>query len=368
MKSKILPLCETLEHRELLSTTAVLQNGVLTVNESGFGYNAVTITSAQVVSDNKATVLGGTTSVYLNLPLLQQAAGLTLTGTSTDGRPASSGYQLGFPILPTSDFKYALPFSPAGGTIHHSGTVTFNNNVTVGNFDIAYNASRATNGRSGFYVASTTGVKAILFDLGAPGSVSATKGLLSIGRTPLLVSPEFAAFLGKPQLTGAQVGAATITAVASFGTSNVISVNSLFGGPSILFDSSAVKSIVVNAAGQSNSNTFSQLIFGGSLSINLSGGTNNVTLNEVSLSNLNITGASGIGSDTVSVTNSAIVTTQIKLANSIDNFNASESFFTGKRQIQAVAGSGFGAFDTAYATNTDLTKDAFIGWTTVNLQ
>ncbi len=367
MKLTVPPVCESLEPRQMLSTSAVLHDGVLTVTESG-GFNAVTIAPARVVSDNKATVVGGTTSVYLNLPLLQQAAGLTLTGASSDGRPASSDYQVGFPILPKSDFKYGLPFSPAGGTIHHSGTVTFNNSVTVGDFDIAYDAGRATNGRSGFYVASTTGVKAILFDLGVPGSVTATKGLLSIGRTPLLVSPEFAAFLGNSQLTGAEVGAATVNAVASFGTAKFISVSSLFGGPRYLFNASAVQSIIVNAAGQSNFVKFSELGYGGALSVNLSGGINNVTLDQVALSSLTINGKSGFGSDTVSITNSAIVSTNINLANRVDFFNANTAFFTGARSIQATGGLGFGAFDFAFATRTDLTKDAFQGWTSVNLQ
>jgi hypothetical protein len=349
-------LIDTLESRQLMAGTAVLSGGTLVVNGTS-GFDAITVAPSTVVNDGRSTLVGGTTSVFLNLPLLSSAAGLNLTSANSDGRPASSAYQVGFPILPSTDFRYAVPFSPAGGTIRHSGTVTFNNSVTVGDFDIGFDASRATNGRSGFFVASTTGVKATLFDLGSPSSLSASRGLLRIGRTPLLVSPEFANFLGNPKLTGAEVGAAAVNGAASFAKVRTIGVNFAFG-PKFSFDSSAVSSIVVNSGGGGDLVTLSQLDYGGALTVNLGGsgfgfGSNSVSLNEVAVRKLDVVGSAG--ADNVSIINSAIVDTNVSLGTGFgDAFNSRNSFFSGRRSI---VGSGF--FSFASATGTDLTRDAF---------
>jgi hypothetical protein len=351
-------MVEALESRAMFSGSAVLVGGTLTIN-GGAGFDAITVTPAQVVDNGTSTVAGGTTSVFLNLPLLKSAAGLTLTGSSTTGRPAAGGYQLGFPILPSSTFAYRVPFAPVSGSINHSGTVTFNNSVTVGNFSIGFDATRATNGRSGFFVASTTGVKAILFDLGTPGSVNATRGLLTFGRTPLLVSPEFASFLGKPALAGANVGAASTSAVAAAATAKTIGVNFLFGQQHFTFPSSQVQSIIINAGSSGDIITASQLDLNGSLDINLGAGSNQVSVNEVAATNLNIGG--GSGPETVSVINSAIVNTHVTLGAGFgDSFTANTAFFTGLRTISATS-----PFSTASAFSTDLTTDAFTNFRNV---
>ena len=84
--------------------------------------------------------------------------------------------------------------------------------VEVGNFTIGFDAGRASGTTSGFFVESTVGVAAILFDVAPPSSLSATATDLTIG-ADLLVSPEFAGFLGDTMLTGVDVGDAFVQAV-----------------------------------------------------------------------------------------------------------------------------------------------------------
>ncbi|MEM8779299.1 MAG: hypothetical protein AAGF26_10595 [Cyanobacteria bacterium P01_G01_bin.49] len=157
-------------------------------------------------------VNSGTTSVSLNLPLLELAAGITLVSANTDGEPFSSEFQLGFPIVEDTNFSFETePFAPVDGTIQHSGTVTLNLNdapVTVGNFLIGFDASRLSDTASGFFVSDTTEDVLdleILFDISAPGNVATEEGLI-ISEADLLVAPELADALGSDSLTGADVG------------------------------------------------------------------------------------------------------------------------------------------------------------------
>ena len=160
----------------------------------------------------------GTTSVSLNLPLLELALGITLVGTDTDGEPASEEFQLGFPITEDTDFSFNdEPFTPLAGTIEHSGTVTLNLNdapVTVGDFSIGFDATRVSNTASGFVISDTTEDALdleILFDISAPGNITTDEGL-TISEANLLVAPELADALGSSSLTGADVGDAQIDA------------------------------------------------------------------------------------------------------------------------------------------------------------
>lgn len=169
------------------------------------------------------TVTGGTTSVELDGPLLSSAANLTLTSVSSTGTPAP-GFAVGFPILSSSGFSFTTEggFTPIGsGLIEHSGTVTFNGDspapVTVGDFAIGFDPTRVSAVASGFFVADTFSSLGVLFDVGAPSSLSAVGGQLSVGAADLLVSPEFGAFLvstgfADVNLTGAVVGSAQIDA------------------------------------------------------------------------------------------------------------------------------------------------------------
>lgn len=171
-------------------------------------------------------IIGGQTSVLLDTDTLSSAASLNLSSVSPDViAPGALGDgSVAFGInprdaasLPTT-FSYTEGLASFGGTIEHTGSVFFNADaVEVGNFTIGFDAGRVGGDRSGFFVASTTGISAILFDVASPDSLSATGDGLSIG-ADLLVSSEFATFLrdaglASADLTGADVGDALVQGV-----------------------------------------------------------------------------------------------------------------------------------------------------------
>ncbi|MEM9275114.1 MAG: hypothetical protein AAGA80_19435 [Cyanobacteria bacterium P01_F01_bin.143] len=165
-------------------------------------------------------VTSGTTSVSLNLPLLELALGATLVSADTIGEPFSEEFQLGFPIVADTDFRFETePFTPLDGTINHSGTVTLNLNgapITVGDFSIGFDASRISNIASGFFVSDTTEDRLdleILFDISAPGNITTEEGL-TISDADLLVTSELANALGSANFIGADVGDIRIDASA----------------------------------------------------------------------------------------------------------------------------------------------------------
>jgi Ca2+-binding RTX toxin-like protein len=167
------------------------------------------------------TVEAGTTSVFLDLALLEAAAGLVLDSVDSEATPFSEDFQVGFAINEETDFTYtAEPFAPVGGSIEHDGTITFdtvdnpNADITVGEFSIGFDPSRVTDTASGFFVADTIDGNGldILFDISVPGVVDATAADLTIAETDLLLSAEFASALGLAELTGADVGDARIDA------------------------------------------------------------------------------------------------------------------------------------------------------------
>lgn len=177
-------------------------------------------------------VTGGQTSVTLDFGTLASAASLNFSGVSPDviapGNLGDGSVAFGINArdaasLPTT-FAYDSDdfLGSFSGTIEHTGSVFFNDNaVEVGNFTIGFDAARVGGARSGFFVASTTGISAILFDVGAPSTLDATASSLTIG-ADLLVSAEFAGFLLDNQLAtadlgGAVVGAALVQAVPTPG-------------------------------------------------------------------------------------------------------------------------------------------------------
>ncbi|MGD1932599.1 MAG: calcium-binding protein [Leptolyngbyaceae cyanobacterium] len=176
---------------------------------------------------NTATDLAvetGTTSVFLDLELLEAAAGLVLESVDSEAAPFSDNFQVGFAINDETDFTYtAMPFAPTGGSIEHDGTITFDTvdnpdaDITIGEFSIGFDASRATDTASGFFVADTLDGNGldILFDISVPGVVEATAADLTIAETDLLLASEFAGALGLAELTGADVGDARIDAFTS---------------------------------------------------------------------------------------------------------------------------------------------------------
>jgi hypothetical protein len=197
------------------------------------GVLCVGIAQAQPVD-----VIGGQTNVALDTATLSSAASLDLSSVSGDViAPGTIPDSVAFGInardaasLPTT-FSYDPSdfLGTFSGTIEHTGSVFFNTDtVEVGNFTIAFDAARADATRSGFYVESTTGIAAILFDVAPPSSLNATATNLDIG-ADLLVSPEFATFLtdqglASADLTGADVGDALVEAVAPEPTSAMLAL------------------------------------------------------------------------------------------------------------------------------------------------
>ncbi|MEM6716149.1 MAG: hypothetical protein AAF622_13845, partial [Cyanobacteria bacterium P01_C01_bin.147] len=181
--------------------------------------DAVSATEAEPIPE--FTVEAGTTSVFLDLELLEAAAGLVLESVDSEATPFSDNFQVGFAINDETDFTYTVePFAPVGGSIEHDGTITFDTvanpaaDITVGEFSIGFDPSRVTDTASGFFVADTIDGNGldILFDISVPGIVDATAADLTIAETDLLLSSEFATALGLAELTGADVGDARIDA------------------------------------------------------------------------------------------------------------------------------------------------------------
>jgi len=175
-------------------------------------------------------VTGGQTSVLLDTTTLSAAASLDLSGVSGDViSPGTLPGSVAFGInsrtdSPATTFSYDPSdfLGTFSGTIEHMGSVFFNSDtVEVGDFSIGFDAGRVGGDRSGFFVESTAGIAAILFDVSNPSTLAATASSLTIG-ADLLVSAEFAQFLLDNQLatadlTGADVGDALVEAVPAPG-------------------------------------------------------------------------------------------------------------------------------------------------------
>jgi len=173
-----------------------------------------------------SNVSGGQTSVALDFATLSSAANLNLSGVSNDvivpgTLPDSVAFGINSrtaPTLPTTFSYTPSSLAPFSGTIEHTGSVFFNNDaVEVGNFTIGFDTNRDAGAASGFYVESTTGIAAILFDIENPSLLQAGNEKLII-EANLLVSPEFGTFLfennfSQTNLQGADVGDARVAAV-----------------------------------------------------------------------------------------------------------------------------------------------------------
>lgn len=173
-------------------------------------------------------VTGGQTNVALDFQTLSSAASLNLSGVSSDVIvPGDLPDSVAFGIngrnaaaLPTT-FSYTSPgLAPFSGSIEHTGSVFFNDDaVEVGNFTIGFDPGRVAGNASGFYVESTTGIAAVLFDVETPSFLDAGTDELTITAN-LLVSPEFGGFLfnnnlSTSNLQGADVGDARVNAAAA---------------------------------------------------------------------------------------------------------------------------------------------------------
>ncbi len=177
-------------------------------------------------------LIGGQTNVVLDTAALAAAASLTLSGVSPDViAPGSLPGSVAFGINPRTATPPALSTTFAydtddflgtfSGRIEHAGSVFFNaGTVEVGDFTIAFDAARVGTlggAASGFYVESTAGIPAILFDIEAPTTLVASAAELRIG-ADLLVSPEFGSFLftqglSTVNLSGVDVGDALVEGI-----------------------------------------------------------------------------------------------------------------------------------------------------------
>lgn len=191
-----------------------------------------------------AEVTGGQTSVLLDTGTLSSAASLDLSGVSPDvNAPGDLGPDsVAFGINPRDAVSLPTTFTydpgdflgSFAGTIEHTGSVLFNaDSVEVGNFTIGFDGARVGGDRSGFFVESTTGVSAILFDVANPSTLDATASSLTIG-ADLLVSSEFAGFLSdnglaQSDLTGADVGDALVQAVPAPGALGILAAGGILG-------------------------------------------------------------------------------------------------------------------------------------------
>ncbi len=194
--------------------TFLSTNSLATTDLSG-----VTIGTAQVnASTSSIMIIQGRTSVNLNFDALETNASLAFSSVNNTTAPAG-GFPAGFAITSETPFMFNFPFAPVGGSINHTGSVTFNITgtetlVEVGNFVIGYDMARATGDNSGFFVEDTISSLGILFDVAAPTTLEANPDQF-FAAAALNVSPEFATYLSTnalatADLTGVEIGSAQI--------------------------------------------------------------------------------------------------------------------------------------------------------------
>ncbi|MEH1968988.1 hypothetical protein [Nostoc sp.] len=159
-------------------------------------------------------VISGVTSIDRDHENILRNIELILTGTNQTVAPIPSNYLVGFNIDSATNFTFSDEggFTPLSGTFEHNGTVTFNNQITVGEFSVGFAPGRTTKDASGFVLRDTFSLNTILFDLSIAEPVAFDGQNLTIPDVKLLISPEFASILQKPELTGLFAGTARIDA------------------------------------------------------------------------------------------------------------------------------------------------------------
>ncbi|MBD2679286.1 MULTISPECIES: hypothetical protein [Nostoc] len=162
-------------------------------------------------------VESGITSIDRDHENILRNIGLIITGTQDIVPPIPSNYLVGFQIDSATDFTFSDEggFTPLFGTIEHIGTVTFNEQTTVGNFSIGFAPGRTIPNASGLVLTDTISpANPILFDLAAPQSVIFDEQnlTLTLADVQLFISPEFAQALGDSNLVGLFAGTARIDA------------------------------------------------------------------------------------------------------------------------------------------------------------
>ncbi|MBG1241960.1 hypothetical protein [Nostoc sp. NZL] len=159
-------------------------------------------------------VISGVTSIDRDHEDILRNIGLRLTGSNNTVAPIPSNYLVGFNIDSATSFMFSDEgsFTPLSGTLEHTGSVTFNDQITVGEFSIAFAPGRTTKDASGFVLRDTISLNTILFDLSIPEPIAFDGENLTIPDVKLLISPEFAAILQNSNLAGLFAGTARIDA------------------------------------------------------------------------------------------------------------------------------------------------------------
>jgi hypothetical protein len=248
---------EQLESRRLLAgDVSALQTGTALALNGDDEANAVIVTR-QNVTDDTIIPSNGTTSVNLDVGLLADAANLFLLSGDNLVDGATPG-SVGFNVV-TSSFTYDTVTAEQAGQIRHTGTLDFlllgdeageeeddsgdadgNDTVTVGNFSIGFDASRANTeaGTTGYFVQDDASDLGILFDVGGDVELVATRqpgddpAVFAVSGADLLVSPEFAGLLialnaTDADLSGADVGDAQIDTTGFDAPSDLFRVTGL---------------------------------------------------------------------------------------------------------------------------------------------
>ncbi len=166
-------------------------------------------------------VVGGQTSVLLDLELIGSVTDLVLTGVSDDTivpgnlGPDSVAFAITSPdaasnpttfMYDTDDF-----FGSFSGVVGHRGTLTFNDSITLGNFDVAFDA-----GTEAFTVFDTASNLGAIFAIGITDAQALEDTFTVVG--DLLITANFANLLldlglTDTDLTGADVGDGFLQAV-----------------------------------------------------------------------------------------------------------------------------------------------------------
>jgi hypothetical protein len=304
---------ESVEARRFLSVAAAISGSTLNITGSS-GSDSIRVVGSHIPTGT-STGTGGTTSVFLDLPLLKAAANLELTGASSTGTPFNSSFQVGFPITGGGFTYRSGAFAPVSGTIEHSGTVTFNNAITVGNFSIGFDPSRVGGGRSGFTVSDTASGLGVLFDVGAPSGAVATPTRLSLTGADLLVSPEFSIALNSlglasSNLTGADVGNARIDAraAANFAEGVLVQSAGLPGGQAT-FTGDRFSNVSINTGGGNDNLSITRVRLTGALTASGGEGADNIAVITSSAGALTVNG--NAGNDNIAVVYGRFSSTRI---------------------------------------------------------
>jgi len=372
---------ESLEERIVLNAagtdvTAELNGGVLSIigDEDP---NGIVLRSMEKSLDDTFDVTGGTTSVFLD-PTALASVGLTVSSIDSTGTPFSNEFDVGFPIEPTTDFRFELngSFAPVSGQIEHSGTVGFlADTIIAGNFVVGFDAGRISGDASGFFVEDTNSALGILFDISNPGIVEVNNGDFTLADADLLLSTEFATALFNPGAAGDDVGNVRIDAEVSEVTEEFIKVfgtrvlghrTHINGERFDKFPAGDVTEIEVETAGGSDVVVAFGLDFGGPLSIHTGEGLRD----NVFIGHSNLGGETSIygGStaDTISVWRSELAALMINTAGGNDRVNivaaTLESLnISGAPTQNAINGVGGALFQSVYLWDVTVSGVVDIG-------